>query len=487
MLRSYIKNLEDRIAQLEIQLSQYNSTGSASVSPAYLRPGGDAAGDAVGDFAQRYFHAAASSQNTIAPDGQALLFDMLAEPVKAVMPFSQASNRHRELLHDLQPEGETALPTKDAAKRLVDTYFEHCEFFSPVISSKDDLLDSLEALYGTEATDEARSSIDAGSDVTGMVIVKFWAFLVFATAVLLLNRTDSSFPVSRAETYFQAAMTLLHKNTREICTGDETHLSSLILLVQYSCFASNLSVAWHFLGLATRLAVELSLHNETISREGGAQETSNATQRRRWLFWSVYTYERNLCVILGRPFSIPDEAIHTALPTVQDTDTRRVYALHLIKSRRLESEAYTTLHQLPPLNGAVLDLHLWRESLKDRLISWRATIPFSSEGPTQLAPHDIFDGQLHNIIVFLFYPSACFPNPAVQDLTILAHSAIESIGCYKRAFRDGHLRFYWRTIHNLFRAGVAAAYCLRASVTYFDPELDQATMTTSINTCLSVL
>src|SRR5688572_17056300 len=141
---SYIKNLEDRIAQLEIQLAQYDISDNVPATPGYASIGGDPPGDVVSDFAQRYFQVAASSQSTIAPDGQALLLEMLAEPIQAVISSSQASSLHRELLNDLQPVGEPALPGREAASKLVDTYFEHCEFFSPVISSKDDFLASLD-------------------------------------------------------------------------------------------------------------------------------------------------------------------------------------------------------------------------------------------------------------------------------------------------------------------------------------------------------
>jgi hypothetical protein len=70
---------------------------------------------------------------------------------------------------------------------------------------------------------------------------------------------------------------------------------------------------------------------------------------------------------------------------------------------------------------------------------------------------------------------------------ILAHDAAEAICAYKTTFRDGQLRFFWRTTHNLFRCGVAMTYCVQVQSTHHYPGLDQAKMTASVNTCVSIL
>jgi hypothetical protein len=419
--------------------------------------------DIVNDVGLQSFQAA-SSQNTIDVEAQ-LLLHSFPEPIGRDTPSVTPLDNHRSLLSELPYKAQAEFPGREAASRLVDTYFEHADFFSPTITSKDGFLAAIHTLNDGDQSANNDSKL-----------LRFRAFVVFATAVLLLNRTDSSFPVARAEFYYNAAMSTLASSTKIICTGDVAHLCNLLLLIQYSCFASNLSAAWHFLGLATRLAIELGLHQDL-----------QAPYESEWLFWSLYTFERNLNVILGRPFSIPDEAIGTPLPTASDSDARRAHAIHLIKSRRLESEMYTTLNQLPSRNGAVLDMYLWRESMRQRLLEWRASTPATQNISSPLAPLDIFDGYLYTNLVLLYYPSRSFPNPSPTDLSFLACSASESISCYKRAFRDGHLRFYWRTIHNLFRSGVAMAYCIRAHTLHQFGDINQANMISSINTCSSIL
>ena len=98
--------------------------------------------------------------------------------------------------------------------------------------------------------------------------------------------------------------------------------------------------------------------------------------------------------------------------------------------------------------------------MNNRLSEWHATVP-PHEETSQFAPSDIFDGYFANAMVLLYYPSSILPSTSGDELRILAEYSCKSIEAYKQGFRCGKLRFYWRTVHNLFRSGVAAVYCIR--------------------------
>lgn len=152
-----------------------------------------------------------------------------------------------------------------------------------------------------------------------------------------------------------------------------------------------------------------------------------------------------------------------------------------------QSEIYTTLNQKPPVNGAAIDLSTWRDGIGRKVIEWSNSAPATTAPSTQLAPADIFSAILHIDLVLLYYPSASFPDPSQNDILIIAQSASECISNYRRAFRDGRLRFFWRTTHNLFRSGVAMAYCVHLNSIQHYPDLSQVDMITSVNTCMSIL
>lgn len=375
----------------------------------------------------------------------------------------------------LQQEGAVPLPRRDVSRRLIEAYLEHCNFFSPMFYRTD-------IIRMLDNADEPSAFVD-----------RFKTFLILAIAVQLLNRTDTSIPASRADAFFSAATDILSAHATELLVGDISHLEVLLLMIQYSSFSAHPAGTWHMVGLATRLAIDLGLHDESSPAAFDALDLD----RRRRLFWATYTFERNLCSVLGRPVSIPDEAISTSLPagvdeeyiTAVDTSlqadrSRTALGIHMIRYRRIESELMQVLHQSPPLATQNFDYHAWREAMRDKLYSWRTTVPLHPN-PTQLAPLEIFDGCLYNSLLQLYSPSQHLPQMTTENTIFLANCAQKSIEAYRTCFRDGKLRFYWRTIHNLFRSGVSLMYCLKnwpqGETMDFEP------MEASLNSCSSIL
>jgi hypothetical protein len=493
-----MKSLEDRVAYLETQLMAHGiqdigtartdlSTPDRIDSPLIKHtppPTQDSQArqsalpqDLVEQIAQGSLQRNLFAESVTNRDGLSLLSSLLADPVARTLRSDGASDHH-VLLHQLPFEPRASVPPRTAAAKLIDTYFEHCDFFSPIIASKDDFLNTLQPLYDNGTSSEDKLAVNA----------RFRAFIVFGTAVLLLNRSDPSVPISRAEGYFAVAMRVVSQESHLICTGDLDHLTNLLLIIQHCCFSAKLTAAWHFLGLATRLAVELGLHNERGIPP--ARLTAEGLDTRRWLFWSTYIFERNLCVIIGRPFSIPDEAIEIPLPAAAENETRRSLALHLIKCRQLESEMYNTLNHKCPSNGALLDAVAWRNNIHHRLAQWHSTVPTAVDADTtgRFTHPEISSGFFANAMVLLYYPSSLIPTSSPGDLRILAEHAGHSIEAYKHAFRIGRLRFYWRTIHNLFRGGIAVVYCIRAAAAMqTQPGLSPGDMKAMLHSCSAIL
>ncbi|KAL3461622.1 fungal-specific transcription factor domain-containing protein [Aspergillus heterothallicus] len=480
--RSYVRTLEDQIAFLEMQLAAHRPDYHPSMtptaiqverrtaSPAFSTEAREGPGDLIDQIANDCAQMQSFSNSIANKNGLCLLQSLLSDPMSRVARTEQHSNSH-SLLDELPSDEVPIVPQQETANKLADVYFEHCNFFSPIFSSKREFLDMLEPLY--EVNLAAEQHIDR----------RFRAFIVFGTSILLLNRVDFSIPASKSEKYFHAAIRLFANSPRRLCTGDIQHLINLLFIIQYCCFASNISAAWHFLGLATRLAIELNLHRESKTLPLANESQVN---ERRWIFWSLYTFERNLCVILGRPFSFSDQCIETPLPVVPLEEPHRALAVHLLRQRQLESEIHTTLNEKQPSNGAVLDMAIWRDNVQRRLHDWHAAVPPIQQS-THLTPAEIFNGSLYNTTVLLYYPSLHFPNPSSHDLAVLARNATDAIDCYSQSFRAGEVRFFWRTVHNLFRSGVAIVYCSQASLTQPIPNLSAESATASINSCSSLL
>lgn len=399
--------------------------------------------------------------------GLSLLQSLLSGPVSR-LPLNEQSDSH-SLLDEISSETIPAIPGREATGKLLDIYFEHCDFFSPIISSRESFLEMIEPLYSNSSPNQSLAN------------VRFRALVVFSTSILLLNRVDSTVPSSKSETFFNAAVRVFPQHPEIMCTGDLNQLENLLFIIQHCCFAANITAAWHFLGLATRLAIELNLHKES------SQMTLSQSQlnERRWLFWSLYTFERNLCTVIGRPFSIPDGAIETALPYPECEDPQRALAIHLIRYRVLESEIYSTLNE-KKYPGSTFHSQPWREDMRQRLQGWHSSIPMIQKS-THLAPAEIFNGSLFNALVLLYYPSSNFPSTSSENLSILAQGATNAVSCYKQCFRSGELRFFWRTIHNLFRSGIAIVYCAQRDNINQIPFLTLEDARASVSSCSSLL
>ncbi|KPM41805.1 hypothetical protein AK830_g4688 [Neonectria ditissima] len=231
---SYMKSLEDRIAYLETQLIAHGIEDvdmlPADFSPAADNPESVSAStfsqetdadseDLVRRIALNCLQPHTFPEGIVNQNGLSLLRSLLSDSITKVSWTEKKSDNH-SLLDELPRETYTRVPRKEVANRLVDTYFEHCNFFSPIISSKEDFLAVIEPLYDN----------DSASD-RSLANIRFRALVVFGTSILLLNRTDASVPISRSEGYFTAATQLFSQHPDAICTGDLEHLANLLFII----------------------------------------------------------------------------------------------------------------------------------------------------------------------------------------------------------------------------------------------------------------
>ncbi|KAF5972322.1 positive transcriptional regulator for purine utilization [Fusarium coicis] len=365
----YIKNLEDRVAELELALQNQGIESVVS----------RASQDAL-----------ESTPETHSSDNMNLLRLLVPRPNDVEHPQDSA---YHTLLDTIAVPDALKFPPRPTIIQLTATYFEHSNFFSPVLDQK--------SFHDT-------------------------------IALLLLNRTDSSVSTTASDSFFASAMGMLTERPQATWSGELEHLQNLLLNVQYTIFASNLCAAWHFIGLATRLAIDLDLLNETR------------------LSASTYILETNFCVILNRPRSIPDEGIFTPLPSTGGPESSSPLANHCILFRQLEYEIFHTLNYKTPANGS------------------------------------FFDGALYMTLVSLLSPSHHFPHLSEDELRDLAQYASTSIELYREGFKEGKLRFYWRTTPNLFQSVAALIHCIQR-LTLQGAAFDVKALKSRVSVCSTVL
>jgi hypothetical protein len=450
---SYVKNLEDRVAHLERVLLSHGITDyeNPSTSPP------------VADTPRQVPTASATGIATMASAGVPQLLVAPLTHVAAVGTHPQGPPGTHSLLDELTYEARAAMPSKDASEVLTTAYFEHTEFFSPILD-RQKFLDMLDDPTEHSPQDNYRTMV------------------VFAVAGCLLNRKDPSFPISRSEVYYATALRLLADNPSLSQGSSIEHLCNFTLAIQYSMFQQSLTAAWYLLGHATRMAIELELH---LAGDNTNAMSSTADER-QWIFWAVYSFERILCNVLNRPVGLPDEAITTPLPEVNEEDSHRSAAIHIIKQRQLLSEIHSKQLYNHQWNNSAPDHRSWQLGMRQRLHSWYTSSPELKAG-SKLIPENFWDGTLTNTLVLLLFPWPHLQSVDAEDIPFLAERASHAIDVYKTSFREGSLRYYWRTLHHLYRAGAALVYCIKQISMCDTGEVSLTDLRAAVNTCCVVL
>jgi hypothetical protein len=103
------------------------------------------------------------------------------------------------------------------------------------------------------------------------------------------------------ERFYQAALEQLDTVLQ---AADIAAVQTLLLHAIYCLRAPRGLSAWTNVGLATRICVSLGLHRKTPK-----SKPSLANEVKKRVFWSCYCLDRQVSIILGRPFAISDRDI----------------------------------------------------------------------------------------------------------------------------------------------------------------------------------
>lgn len=88
----------------------------------------------------------------------------------------------------------------------------------------------------------------------------------------------------------------------------------------YLLASSRVNQAWYVFGTATQLIMALGLHRQQHPQSVAATPSGIVREYRKRVFWSAYTLDRYLSVILGRPRIFRDEDVDQKLPERSDVD-----------------------------------------------------------------------------------------------------------------------------------------------------------------------
>lgn len=379
----------------------------------------------------------------------------------------------------------------EVADKLLRGYLKHISTRWPILHS-----DYIRSLHSQRASlvDPCQKSV---------------LHLVYASAGRFLETTGEAgafFP----ERHHAAGM----KHLEELLQCHDIRSAQvLILLAFYSLRAPTGPGAWTYIGLAMRTCIDLGLHRRTPTNKYSILEL----EMRKRIFWTCYCLDRQISIILGRPFSISDQDIDTELPldideSVHDTavleaalaasdstpkgqapvaSTSLSCFIHICRLRRIESRIQQSIYRVDEFSGAT---EMEVESFLLQLEEWKENIPsdarqHSADKPSTETDTLVIDGYgyymvyFHSCIRFLLHPLLLSQNSNPRFLKKCADACGDICQTYKKLHQNIPVGFSLMALHSIFIAGLTLVYCIWLS----PQDLFNIKISNDMNACSIVL
>ncbi|KAJ5550220.1 Transcription factor [Penicillium sp. DV-2018c] len=486
VVAKYIRALENKVAELEIQLQQHQSPQPQTENPiasvsARGTPGQISIGDVANslclslpdtssgmDFSQFALHLALnlgdasqiSAGRKASPGASAfgdpgLSRSQEGSPGSGAYPFSNTIGNRA---HGSGP------PSDELGVRLIETYTERVDSRYPFLD--------LEEVLEWHRNRESLSRLDPGSLTASQQFGLFKLYLVYAVGSGLLSLTEKETSLPAPESFY---VTAIHHISAAREPRSIENIEAMVLLVIFHLRSSISQELWYLIGFAMRTCIHLGLY---LSR-GEADLPPAVIQKRRQLFWTVYSLERNISIALGYPVSLPDRLIDVEMPTVtQEDDHKLQQVIHLFQLRRIESRIHHSLYRndrtlqqlLPKVHGYFQELQEWKESL---LASVGAD---NTRNPDYLLLH------YHRAIRLLMQPFLSILPSSDPFFKACLESAGQICQLHKKLHQNAAYGHSFIAVQTVFVSGIMMLYCLWTHENVWSVRLSN-----NIRACSSVL
>lgn len=356
-----------------------------------------------------------------------------------------------------------SFPNRDFAEQLMEIYFQQANPQFPILHRPTfqavfrRVCDRMEQQQQYKGSDSDLDRIQNSADL-------YFAFICFAIASAMSSSTENM-----PERFHASAMQHMDSLFMSVSVSNNRldGLKGVLLLALYSMMRPAAPGVWYVLGAALRLAVDMGLHQENTARAEKQWDPVALDERRR-LFWCTYSLDRQVCVYLGRPFGIADDAIKTPFPIdVSDEyitpsgiqsegfgrKSSRTISLHMFRIRELQSEIQQVLYQTCELTRRFKSIENWRQDMEARLQNWCDTAP-KNQSETGCGYNLSFvDLNYQQTRLLLYGLSPAAPTPTTEAFEIIADSGSKIIKAYRHLHREKKINYAWLACHNLFMAG----------------------------------
>lgn len=240
------------------------------------------------------------------------------------------------------------------------------------------------------------------------------------------------------------------------------NIEAMTLLVIYHLRSLSSFGIWYMIGLAMRTSVDLGLHR----KQSETHFDHSTVQKRRRLFWSVYSLERTIAISMGRPFSIPDRVIDVELPEdeadanspaspggVPVKKNSLKSAILLFKLRRIESRIQHSIYRADkPLASLTSKMDRFYQDLE----AWKLELQTSLSGAALNYPMLHY----HRALRLLVQPFLALLPPTDPYYTLCMRASGDVCQAHKRLHQSLDYGHSFIAVQTVFVSGITLLYGL---------------------------
>ncbi|KAB8230121.1 Zn(II)2Cys6 transcription factor [Aspergillus alliaceus] len=341
-------------------------------------------------------------------------------------------------------------PRREIAVELSSKYFETIHVVYPFLHQPSHM-SYLDQIYSSEDTSAT---------------VAFQVYMILAIAATDLSRRSKiRLP---AEGYYTTAMQYFRNMTPD---GTLVGLQSLLLLMVYGLHNPSCGInIWNLNYQCLASLIDLGLQRDVRNAPSLKISLLEHEMRTR-VFWVVYTFDRTIGTMMGRPVGIRDEACDLRLPMdISDHDlvnhdaqerTERTpgqppshisFGIHLFKAARLNSEVKYVMHSIsrePPAYAypPIRDIFSWQRDILERLQIWKSEIPHIGSSNTSAILCEI---KYHEMMILVLRPSPAIPEPSEDSSILCFRHAMELLEKFRELYKHDALQYSRLVVHSIF-------------------------------------
>ncbi|KAL6925317.1 hypothetical protein FSHL1_002562 [Fusarium sambucinum] len=352
-------------------------------------------------------------------------------------------------------QGPLPLPQRDMAAQLCDAYFSAINLQYPILH-RPTFNTMLEQVYEQDNPDP---------------VVRFQIFMVLAIgSAVLSGRIRARIP---AESYCLSALQYLDDlNLENSLQGAQC----LLLLLVFTMHSPSVRLnVWYLNYHCIAALLDLGLQRNISA---GAGISLLEQEMRARIFWVIYTFDRVIATMMGRPIGIRDEACELRMPIGLSDDqlatpyqqttemsSEMAFAIHLFKAAKLNSEikyvAQSIVRDSPRYAyPRDVDINDWQTTMLHQLDEWASQIP-SQDDHSAIYLRTTCQIRYHGLRMLLLRPSPGIPKPSNEALVQCHKSARESIQLFDQLYKKDLLIHSWTTFHGLVLSTITLLYCIK--------------------------